>query len=118
MDFEIIARHLEITPEMKTYVDSRLGKLPKFFGRIHGLKAVLVLEGDIYQVELVANLVKGDIVVARATDRDVYAAVDSACDKLESQLRRYKDRLREHRVKAEAEQAVSTPAEETQEEGE
>lgn len=97
---------------MKTYVDSRLGKLPKFFGRIHGLKAVLVLEGDIYQAELVANLVKGDIIVAKAAERDIYAAVDSACDKLESQLRRYKDRLREHRVKTETEEAVSTPTEE------
>jgi putative sigma-54 modulation protein len=116
LDFEIIGRHFDVTSEMKSYVDSRLSKLPKFFGRIHGLRAILALDGDVYQAEFIANLVKGDTVVAKAHERDVYAAVDAACDKLESQFRRYKDKLREHRVKIEAEEGVSAPVEEGQEE--
>ena len=116
MEFEIIGRHFDVTSEIKSHVDSRLSKLPKFFGRIHGLRAILALDGDVYQAEFIANLVKGDTVVAKARERDVYVAVDAACDKLESQFRRYKDKLREHRVRVEAEEGVSAPVEEGEEE--
>ncbi len=116
MDFEIIGRHVNVTQEIKDYTDARLEKLPRFFGRIHGLKAIYDVEGDDIQVEFIAHLVKGDTVVAKASDRDTYVAIDMACDKLETQLRRYKDKLREHRAKPVAEEAPPPSAEEDQEE--
>jgi len=116
LDFEIIGRHVDVTPEIKEYTNARLEKLPKFFGRIHALKAVYDLDGDDFQAEFIAHLVKGDTVVAKAAERDIYVAIDVACDKLESQLRRYNDKLREHRVKPETETAASLGLEEGEEE--
>ncbi|MCD6404834.1 MAG: ribosome-associated translation inhibitor RaiA, partial [Planctomycetes bacterium] len=111
MDFEIIGRQVEITPEIKEYVTAKLEKVPKFFGRIHGLKGIFSMDGAGYQAEFVANVIKGETLVAKAVAKDIYSAVDIAAAKIEKQLRRYKDRLQEHRPKAEAETAEPVPAE-------
>ena len=105
-------------PLGNTMVDNtiaHLGKAPRYFDRIHGLKAILELDGDGCKAEFVANLIKGATVVAKATDKDVYAAIDAASDKLETQLRRYNDKLKEHRVKVETAEPEGE-AEETEEE--
>jgi len=107
LEFELIGRHMDVTSEMKDYVESRLDKAPKFFDRIHGLRVIFTLDGDNYQAEIVSNLIKGNTLVAKAFDKDLYAAIDAASDKLESQLRRYNDKLKEHRVKPEAAEAVT-----------
>ena len=116
MDFEIIGRHLDVTEEIKDYTNSRLEKAPKIFGRIHGLKAVYDMDGDDYRVEFIAYLVKGNTLVARAAARDIYAAIDAASDKLEAQLRHYKEKLNEHRVKTAPEQAAESDSQDEVEE--
>ena len=105
MDFEIIGRHVNITPEIKEYAESRLDKAPKFFDRIHGLKAIFAVEGDGFEVEFIAYLIKCDSVIAKAADKDIFVALDAASDKLESQLRRYNDKLKQHRVRPAAPEA-------------
>ena len=101
MDFEMISRHMELTPAISDHLEVKADNLAKFFDRIHDLKAVITPEGVGNNVEFIAHLVKGDVVVAKAFATDVFAAIDSAHDKLEEQLRRYKEKLREHRVKEE-----------------
>ncbi len=112
MDFEIIGRQVEITPEIREYVTAKLEKVPKFFGRIHGLKGIFSMDGAGYQVEFIVNVIKGDTLVAKALDKDIYSAVDIAAAKIEKQLRRYKDRLQEHRSKVETEAEAPVSAEE------
>lgn len=107
-----------LTPEIREYAAGKLDKLPKFFGRIHALKAIFSVDGSDIQAEYVAHLIKGNTVVAKAVDKDVYAAIDAAAAKLETQLRRYKDKLIEHRGKTEAEEVEAQAVEETEQEEE
>jgi putative sigma-54 modulation protein len=103
LDFEIIGRHVEVTPAIREHLDQQIEKAQRFFDRIHSLKAVLEEDGDGWKAEFVAHLIKGATVVAKADDKDIYAAIEAAGVKLDTQLRRYNEKLKEHRVKAEAE---------------
>ena len=51
-------------------------------------------------------------------DKDIFAALDAASDKLESQLRRYNDKLKQHRVRLAAPEAGGGIEDEEQEFGE
>jgi len=103
LNLEIIGRHVEITPDVREFVAQRVEKLGKFFDRVHSLKVVIAVEGTNHRAEFVAHLVKSDTVVSRGSAADVYGAVEIAADKLEHQLRRYKEKLRNHRAKQEEE---------------
>lgn len=101
MNLEVIGRHITVTPEVRDFVSKRADKLERFFDRVHRLKVVLSVEGAAHQAELVAHLVRGDTVIAKAAGSDVYTAVEVAADKLEHQLKKYKEKLRDHRPRVE-----------------
>lgn len=99
MDFEIVSRHMEMTPATRDFVAKRAEKLQKFFDRIHALKVIITADGANYQVEFVAHLVKKNMVIAKDGAGDLFTAIDATADKLENELRRYKEKLRGHRTK-------------------
>ena len=111
LNLEVIGQHVDITPAVRESVARRADKLQKFFDRIHGLRVIIGEEGTSHQAEFVAHLVKSDTVVAKATGQDLFATIDAAADKLEHQLRRYKERLREHRPKGDETTGVEGAAE-------
>ena len=118
MEFEIIGRHVEVTDPVRDYLTERRDKLAKFFDRIHSLKIVIAAEGANHTAEFIAHLVKGEMVVAKGAAPDLFTAIEQCADKMEQQLRRFKDRLREHRTKpgeTTLPAAQPAPAEESEE---
>jgi len=125
----MIGRHVDLTDPVKAYLTERGDRLAKFFDRIHSLKAIISVEGANNVVEFVAHLVKADTVVSRGAAPDLYTAIEEAANKMEEQLRRYKEKLRGHRAKGEEaggaaaaegtteEAEVAPPIEEIDEEG-
>lgn len=101
MEHDIVGRHVEISDRVKDYLAEKSERLQKFFDRIHSLKVIISVDGGNHAVELVAHLVKADMVVAKAAATDLVAAIDQAHDKMEAQLRKYKGKLQEHRPRAE-----------------
>ncbi len=116
MEYEIVGRHTDMPQPVKDYLAEKRDKLAKFFDRMHHLRVVIEEEGPNRKVELIATLVKSDVVIAKGMSTDLFAAIDEAADKMEAQLRKYKSKLREHRVKPE--EAAEAPAVETAEESE
>ena len=103
MNLEVIGRHTEVTADIREFAGKRADKLQKFFDRIHSLRVIVGSEGAGHHAEFVAHLVKGDMVVAKADAQDIYESIEAAAERLEHQLRKYKERLRNHRGKAAAE---------------
>lgn len=101
MNLEVIGRHIDVTSEVRDFVSKRADKLGRFFDRVHSLKVVLGVEGAMHHAEFVAHLIKGEMVIAKAVGSDVYNAVEVAADKLENQLKKYKEKLRDHRARPE-----------------
>jgi len=83
---------LEITPAIRSYVEKKLRKIEKVFNE--ELEAVVVCKfyRDLTKVEITIPI-KFITIRAEVEDKDMYAAIDLAVDKLEAQIRKNKHKL-------------------------
>ncbi len=91
MQISITARHCEIASGIRTFAQTRLEKLGKFAADIHGIHVIIQPEGKDFQAEITLRL-NGNEFVSTELSAEVGAAVERAADRMEEQLRRYKDR--------------------------
>lgn len=96
MDVEITGRQLEVTPALRAYVQDKVSKADKYVARSFGARVVLEVEGLTHVAEVILQ-VKGAQITAKAEAAEMYAAIDKAMDKVEHQLRRYKEKLAHHK---------------------
>ena len=110
MEVEITGRQLEVTPALKAYVLEKVSKAEKYVARSFGARVVLEVDKLTHVAEVILK-VKGAQITARAEADEMYAAIDKAMDKVEQQLRRYKEKLAHHKGGASlAEEAVPPEA--------
>ena len=97
MKIVIAGRHEGVTDGMKAYAREKVEKLTKYFDRATLARVTLGVERDSHQVEILFDVPRGVSLVGKAEAPDMYAACDLAEQKLAAQLRRYNQRLNEHR---------------------
>jgi putative sigma-54 modulation protein len=101
-------RHMEITPRLRDYANEKASRLERFFDRIHRLQIILESEGDDrHKAELVISVPNGSTLVSQAQDSSMYAAIDLVLDKAERQLRKHKEKIRNHRVRKPEEEELA-----------
>ena len=93
MNIQITGRHIEVTSAIKSYIDEKIGKVGVYFDNIISAKVILTIEKG-NQVAEAIIMVPGSEFVAKADDKDLYAAIDKLEDKLARQLKKHKDKLR------------------------
>jgi putative sigma-54 modulation protein len=96
---EVRGHHFDPSAEMLDYATKRVEKLGRYFEGLRRLELVLKHDGRAgFQAELVAHLVRGKRLVAEGSAVEAMAmAIDEAVAKMERQLVRFKERLRDHR---------------------
>lgn len=97
MQTHITARHLKLTPAISDYVQKKVDKANRFLDRIISSSVILDVTKNRHTAEIVIHA-SGKTFTAREEGTDLYAAIDLASDKIDEQLRRYKERRRGHRV--------------------
>ena len=97
MNVIVKTRHMDVTDAIKQYVESKIGKLEKFYDSIQTVEAILDVEADQAVVEIVVTASRKHTFVATHHDGDMYACVDQCLDKITTQIRRHKERVRERR---------------------
>ncbi|GGF99999.1 MULTISPECIES: ribosome hibernation-promoting factor, HPF/YfiA family [Cysteiniphilum] len=97
MQIQITGRHLEVTPALKQYVDEKLSKLDNHFDHIIAARVILSVEKGKQMAEAVIN-VPGTEFVAKSDSQDMYATIDMLQDKLDAQVRKHKQKLKDHRA--------------------
>jgi putative sigma-54 modulation protein len=95
VDVSVVARHMEVTDAMRSYVREKVAKLPRFYDGLHSTNVTLALDAGEHLVEIVAHGRRKSVFVASQAGKDLYACVDQCAHKLEEQLRRHKDRVRD-----------------------
>lgn len=100
MQVKIAVRHGELSEETQQRIREKAEKLLHFFDRLTIIEVTVDLkktEGDRCLVELLVQAEHRHDFVAREHHHDPVAALDMALNKLEAQLRRYKEKIQDRR---------------------
>lgn len=98
MLFNIRGDKLVVTDAIKNYIEKKVGKLDKYFNGPNEITAnVVVRTRGINQIVEITIPIKGTILRAEENNKDLYAAIDLASEKLERQIRKNKTRMKRHK---------------------
>lgn len=97
MQIKISARHGHLGEETQRFIREKAEKLNHIFNRLTLIEVTVDLQGDQKVVEFVVSAEHKHDFVASERNADVLAAVDLVMDKLGQQLRRYKEKVQDHR---------------------
>lgn len=95
MQINITGQHIEVTPALRDYVNGKFERLENHFENIIDIQVILSVVKESHQAEAKIK-VPGRSLFANASEQDMYAAIDALTDKLDRQVRRYKDKLTDH----------------------
>ena len=98
MNIEIAGRHVTVTQPMKDYARQKAERLARHYDRFLRLHVTLSVEHDDQIAEFVASASRHAVLVAKEQHADMYAAIDLAADKLDRQVRKFKEKLHDHRA--------------------
>ena len=101
MRLQIKGRNLTVTPDIEEYALEKLGKLERFLSETTQIELELSVEKNRSiaenQVAEATIWTRGPILRARESSTDMRAAIDLMTDKLERQVKRYKDKRQRKR---------------------
>jgi len=102
MNVIVVGRNIELTEAMKDHIKRVVSEIEKYNLNIHIANVVVEKDKrDFFMVEIIMNIPNKGTVVVHYKDKDLYAALDKAKDKLEKLLRRYHDKVTNHKQKLE-----------------
>jgi putative sigma-54 modulation protein len=95
---EVIGRHLHVTEAMKNHAIEKISKIDRFHNHVIDVHVTMDIQREDHTAVILVIFDHFKIKVS-ATTADMYASIDKAVDKLRMQLRRWKDRIHDHRKK-------------------
>ncbi|MGD8378384.1 MAG: ribosome-associated translation inhibitor RaiA [Gammaproteobacteria bacterium] len=98
MQVNLTGHHVEITPALKDYVGTKMGRIERHFDHVHDLHVILTVEKLRHRAEATAQ-VNGNRLFADAVEQDMYAAIDGLIDKLDRQVKKHKEKCTDHHAK-------------------
>ena len=111
MQINISARHGHLSPATQTKITEKVEPVRKFFDRITAIQVTVDLEHrESPTVELRVSVEHHEEFVAVDKADNALAALDSVVAKIEHQLRKHKEKFKEHR--AVAHKHLETPSDE------
>lgn len=95
MRYQTVGHGVDITPALKEYSLKKLSKMEKYFSSNESVKCTITFSLiKIYQVVEISINASDMYLRAKVSDqKDAYAAIDLAVDKLEGQMRKMKTQL-------------------------
>ena len=95
MKVKIEERHMEQSDPLREYAITKAENLRKFFDGIISVEVTMDVEKERRMVTVFAHLINKKIVKASAESDDMYVSIDSAMDKLERQLKKFNEKLKD-----------------------
>lgn len=99
MQLQVKGKNVEVTPALRTYAEEKLGKLSRQLPDPTRVELELAVEKNpsisAGQVAEATVWTKGPTLRAREASVDMKASIDQLVDKLERQVKRYREKRRE-----------------------
>ncbi|MGM9571271.1 MAG: ribosome hibernation-promoting factor, HPF/YfiA family [bacterium] len=94
MQITIRGKNVAVTPALNDYVEEKVGRLSRYLENISEAVVALSVVKDKHIVE-VTVFVNGSGIILRGEESndDMYASIDLVVEKVERQIRKYKNRL-------------------------
>lgn len=94
MRVTVSGRHMGISEELRTFCREKAEKLSRFYDRVQAIDVVLDGHQGTHSAEMIVHADGTMPFVASEEHADIFAAVDLVIDKIERQISRHKERLR------------------------
>jgi len=95
MNISITGRSVEVTPAIRSYVESKIGKLSRHFDSVIDAQVTLSVKRIEHIAEVTLRLPGKDI-HSQATAESTLAAIDLLSDKVERQVVKHKGKKQNH----------------------
>jgi putative sigma-54 modulation protein len=100
MNLFLTGQHVDITPALREYVETKLARVINHFDQIIDIAVVLGIEApadkDKRQRAEVNLRVKGQVFHLDHYAQDMYAAIDGLVDRLDRQVLKHKSKIQDH----------------------
>jgi putative sigma-54 modulation protein len=101
MSKNIVGRHFNLSDSIRKHISDSIDELDKY--NLNIISTNTIISGDNKNkegvlLELVINLKDKNTIVITQRDKDVYSATDTAINRAQKALRRYADKIKDHKV--------------------
>jgi putative sigma-54 modulation protein len=99
MQLSTTFRHMDASQAVREYAAEKLEKIRKYFNKdpISAHATFAVERGFHHVADLNITLPSGIVINAKETTEDMYSSIDLAAARIERQVRRWKDKIRDHK---------------------
>jgi ribosomal subunit interface protein len=106
MQVQVTGKHVDVGDALRTRVSDDLSNtIGKYFERGGGADVVVSRDGHGFKVDCAVTLASGQQLQSHGLGGDAHVAFNAALEKIETRIRRYKKRLKDHHPAALAKQA-------------
>lgn len=95
MQLNITGRHIEVTTAINNYINEKFTRISRHFDQVLNIEVILEVQKLEHKAEASLH-VSGNHIFAEASSNDMYAAIDALTDKLDRQLLKHKEKLKDH----------------------
>ena len=97
MQISVSGRHMHVSQDLQDYARTKVSKLTQFFDKIQAVDIIISKEGLKFAVEIIVKPERCESLVGRDSSSDIKACIDLILDKLERQMTRHKEKIRNHK---------------------
>ncbi|MFM7108636.1 MAG: ribosome hibernation-promoting factor, HPF/YfiA family [Planctomycetaceae bacterium] len=98
MQINVSARHGRLSPASQSKIAAKVSRLKRYFNRLTALNVTVDLENAALPgVEIVAKAERFHDLVSHDHAAILWRGVDGAVQKMEQQLRKHKEKVRDHK---------------------
>jgi putative sigma-54 modulation protein len=94
MRIDISARHLDLTKAISSYINKKVEKCQRYFDHLIWAHVIISVEKKYRHVTEVVIHARKMTFRAKEESIDIYSAIDLTLDKIEKQLKKYKDKVK------------------------
>lgn len=95
MQINLTGHHIEVTDSLRDYVNEKLAKLERHFDKVSNTHVILTVENVRHKAEATVHM-SGHDIFAESTEEDMYVAIDRLAEKLDRQVKKHKEKLKNH----------------------
>ena len=110
MQISVSGRHFHLSEDIQDHIHSKASKLSQFFDRIRKVDVVVSKEGLNYAAEVIVKLDGYESIIGRDSGTDIKACIDVILAKLERQITRHKEKIRNHKHRQDHQTQTYSPS--------